>query len=75
MTSARWSLCLLSEVRKGESKMNMIQYYKEKGYNDIAESQINRITGCIALSKLNPKEINELIDFMVALEEYLQDEN
>lgn len=55
--------------------MNMIQYYKEKGYNDIAESQINRITDCIALSKLNPKEINELIDFMVALEEYLQNEN
>lgn len=54
--------------------MNLIEYYKEKSLSIEGRTQINMITRCIMTSELDNQDKRELIDFMRALEEYLEDE-
>mgnify|MGYP001004440790 CR=1 FL=1 len=54
--------------------MNMIEYYKEKSLSIEGLNQINMIRWCILASSLDNQNKRELLDFMTALEEYLEDE-
>lgn len=54
--------------------MNLIEYYKEKGLSEEGERQINIIIGVIMASHLDNQDKRELIDFMRALEEYLEED-
>lgn len=54
--------------------MNMIEYYKEKSLSIEGQNQIDMIRGCIMASSLEKQDKRELLDFMRALEEYLDDE-
>lgn len=54
--------------------MNMIEYYKEKSLSIEGRNQIDMIRGCILTSSLDKQDKRELLDFIGALEEYLEDE-
>lgn len=54
--------------------MNMIEYYKEKGLSIEGQHQIDVIRDCIVASHLDNQDKREMLDFMTALEEYLEDE-
>lgn len=54
--------------------MNLIEYYKEKSLSIEGQHQIGMIRGCILASGLDNQNKRELLDFMTALEEYLEDE-
>lgn len=54
--------------------MNMIEYYKEKSLSVEGRSQINTIIGAILASDLDNQNKKKHIDFMIALGEYLEDE-
>lgn len=54
--------------------MNLIEYYKEKALSIEGLRQINMIRGCILASYLDKQDKKELLDFITALEEYLEDE-
>lgn len=54
--------------------MNLIEYYKEKSLSIEGQNQIDMIRGCIVASYLDNQDKRELLDFMSALEEYLEDE-
>ena len=54
--------------------MNLIEYYKEKSLSIEGQYQIDMIRGCILASSLDSQDKRELLDFMTALEEYLEDE-
>lgn len=54
--------------------MNLIEYYKEKSLSSEGLHQMFMIRGCILASSLGKQEKKELLDFMTALEEYLEDE-
>ena len=54
--------------------MNMIKYYKEKSLSIEGLRQIGIIRGCILASSLDNQDKREMLDFMTALEEYLEDE-
>ena len=53
--------------------MNLIEYYKEKSLSIEGQRQIAVIRGCILASYLNEQDKREMLDFMTALEEYLED--
>ena len=61
-------------LRKEIKSMNMIKYYKERGLSMDGIRQINMIRGCILASYLDKQDKREMLDFMTALEEYLEDE-
>ena len=54
--------------------MNLIEYYKEKGLSIEGQRQINIIVACIIGSGLDNQDKREHIDFMRALEEYLEND-
>ena len=54
--------------------MNMIEYYKEKSLSIEGQHQIGMIRGCILESGLDNQDKREMLDFMTALEEYLEDD-
>lgn len=54
--------------------MNMIEYYKEKSLSIEGQHQIDMIRGCIVASCLEKQDKKELLDFIKALEEYLEDD-
>lgn len=54
--------------------MNLIEYYKEKSLSSEGLHQIGMIRGCILASSLDKQDKKELLDFMTALDEYLEDE-
>ena len=54
--------------------MNLIEYYKEKSLSSEGSYQISMIKGCILISNLDKQDKKELLDFMTALEEYLEDD-
>lgn len=54
--------------------MNLIEYYKEKSLSIEGQYQIVMIKYCILASSLDNQNKRELLDFMTALEEYLEDE-
>ena len=54
--------------------MNMIEYYKEKNLSIEGRHQIGMIRGCILASHLDKQDKREMLDFITALEEYLEDE-
>ena len=58
--------------RKGIKTMNMIEYYKERGLSIEGIRQITIIRGCILASHLDKQGKREMLDFMTALEEYLE---
>ena len=54
--------------------MNLIEYYKGKSLSIEGQNQIDMIRASIIVAQ-NDKQIrNELLDFMTALEEYLEDD-
>lgn len=55
--------------------MNLIEYYKEKSLSIEGQYQIDMIRGCILESGLDNQDKREMLDFMTALEEYLEDDN
>ena len=59
---------------KGGLKMNLIEYYKEKSLSIEGQHQIDTIRGCILASNLDKQDKREMLDFMTALEGYLEDE-
>lgn len=54
--------------------MNLIEYYKEKSLSIEGQHQIDTIRGCILESGLDNQDKREMLDFMAALEEYLEDD-
>lgn len=54
--------------------MNLIEYYKEKSLSIEGLHQIGMIRGCILESGLDNQDKREMLDFMTALEEYLEDD-
>lgn len=54
--------------------MNLIEYYKEKSLSIEGLYQIGMIRGCILESGLDNQDKREMLDFMTALEEYLEDD-
>ena len=54
--------------------MNLIEYYKGKSLSSEGLHQIGMIRGCILASSLDKQDKKELLDFMTALEEYLEDD-
>ena len=54
--------------------MNLIEYYKEKSLSIEGQHQIDMIRGCIVASCLEKQDKKELLDFIKALEEYLEDD-
>jgi len=68
------TICFLCVTGKGIKSMNMIEYYKEKGLSIEGQHQIDVIRGCILASHLDTQDKREMLDFMTALEEYLEDE-
>lgn len=54
--------------------MNLIEYYKENGLSIEGDRQINVIRGCIVTSHLDKQDKQEMLDFMTALEEYIEED-
>ncbi|HZJ99770.1 MAG TPA: hypothetical protein VFC79_07175 [Tissierellaceae bacterium] len=55
--------------------MNLIEYYKEKSLSIEGKRQINIIRDCVVVSDLDNQDKREMLDFITALEEYLESDN